>query len=50
MAVDREKNKIVKVTVPNELWEKLKAIADSRGIPMSQLFLQATLDRYKDDL
>ncbi len=50
MPVDKQKNKQVKVTIPNELYDKLKTIAEARGTPLAQLLLQAAIDRYKDDL
>lgn len=50
MPFDPEKNVRIKVTIPRELHEKLTAIAESRGVPLSQLLLQACIDRHKADL
>lgn len=48
MAINKERTVPVKVSVPREVHEKLKAIAASRVMSMSQLFLQAMLDRYPE--
>lgn len=50
MAVDRDKNTQIKVTIPKELHSKLRAISDQMGIPLTQMMLQAVQEKYKDEL
>lgn len=50
MPIDREKNKQLKVTIPNELHRKLKIISEKIGIPMAQMLLQSAVEKYRDEL
>ncbi len=50
MPIDREKNKQLKVTIPNEFHRKLKIISEKIGIPMAQMLLQSAVEKYRDEL
>lgn len=50
MSIDREKNKQIKVTIPNDLHRKLKIISERIGIPMAQMLLQSSVEKYRDEL
>lgn len=50
MPIDREKNKQLKVTIPNELHRKLKIISEKIGIPMAQMLWQSAVEKYRDEL
>jgi predicted DNA-binding protein len=50
MPIDRDKNKQLKVTIPNDLHRKLKIISEKIGIPMAQMLLQSAVEKYRDEL
>jgi predicted DNA-binding protein len=50
MPIDREKNKQLKVTIPNDLHRKLKIISEKIGIPMAQMLLHSAVEKYRDEL
>jgi hypothetical protein len=50
MPIDREKNKQLKVTIPNDLHRKLKIISEKIGIPMAQMLLQSAVEKYREEL
>lgn len=49
MPIDPTKKTSVRVTVPKDIHQELKEIAQKRGISMSQLFLQAAIQAYLPD-
>ncbi|MBD2093057.1 hypothetical protein H6F67_24725 [Microcoleus sp. FACHB-1515] len=49
MPIDPTKTVQIRITAPKPVAERLKEVAQARGIPLSQLFLQAAIDRYLDD-
>ncbi|MBD2092509.1 hypothetical protein H6F67_21915 [Microcoleus sp. FACHB-1515] len=46
MTLDPEKSIQIKVTVPRPIADRMKKIAKQRGMPVSQLMLQATINAY----
>ncbi|MEQ8998448.1 MAG: hypothetical protein RID53_18280 [Coleofasciculus sp. B1-GNL1-01] len=50
MPIDRQKNKQLKVTIPNDLHRKLKIISEKIGIPMAQMLLQSAVEKYREEL
>ena len=48
--IDRDKNKQLKVTIPNDLHRKLKIISGKIGIPMAQMLLHSAVEKYRDEL
>jgi predicted DNA binding CopG/RHH family protein len=49
MSIDKEKNARIQVTVPKEMLPRLREIAAGKGLPLSQLFLQAVVEKYLTD-
>lgn len=48
MPSDPDKSIQIKITVPRHIADRMKKIAKKRGIPVSQLILQSTLNAHPD--